>query len=154
MALDAAAREKQEADTEKISSQHEEVGPPYEYLCEVVMMKGSLGPPWHWSLGLPVSPPDCAGQTAAMPDDKPTTRPPPRRTTTITVYRTETSGWQLTAPPESIAVEADLAQGYHVAETDDGLRIFDQSGTHAMTADEAVLARVLAIPMFVRAARG
>lgn len=84
-----------------------------------------------------------------MLDDEPATRP----TTAITVYRTEASGWQLTELPESIAVEAALAHGYHVAEGHDGLYIFDQTGTHAMTADEAVSARLLEIPILARPPR-
>jgi hypothetical protein len=108
---------------------------------------------------LDTQPPGRARVLGNMPQDDerepPTTRQPRRRTTTttITVYRTETSGWQLTRLPSSIAVEADLAEGFHVAKADDGLRIFDRSGTLSMTADEAVRARVLEIPMFERAVR-
>ena len=78
----------------------------------------------------------------------PTTREPRHRTTTtITVHCTATSGWQLTEVPDGIAVEAMLAHGYHVGETHDGLRIIDQTGALAMTADDAVKVRVLAIPL-------
>ena len=81
-----------------------------------------------------------------MASMKPTPRPPSGRTTTIVVYRTETSGWQMTELPGSIAVVADLAEGYRVAATPDGLRILDESGV-AMTGNEAVAARVLEIPI-------
>jgi hypothetical protein len=77
---------------------------------------------------------------------KPAPHPPLGRTTTIVVYRTETSGWQLNELPGSIAVVADLAEGYRVAATPDGLRILDESGV-AMTGNEAVAAGVLGIPI-------
>jgi hypothetical protein len=82
-----------------------------------------------------------------MASTKPTPRPSPRRTTPIVVYRSETSGWQMTELPGSIAVDAALQEGYRVATTPQGLRIVDESGSVAMTGDEAVAARVLEIPI-------
>jgi hypothetical protein len=83
--------------------------------------------------------------------ERPTTPPPPRPSrppTKITIYRTKAGVWELSPTPGCIAVEADLAEGYRVAEGVGGVRyVVGAKGGLGMTADEAVRARVLHIPV-------
>jgi len=88
------------------------------------------------------------------PDDdreRPTIPPPPRPSrppTKITIYRSTAGVWDLSPTPGCTTVEAALAEGYRVADGLGGLlRIFGAPGKIGMTADDAVRARVLHIPV-------
>jgi hypothetical protein len=78
-----------------------------------------------------------------------TIRPPPGSMTKITIYRLNSGGWSFIESPHCLAVESDLADGYYVSVGKGGeLFLFGAPGTVGLSANAAVRARLVQIPVF------